>query len=117
MKESYSEGLATHTGPESCVAVREDGGEALTGESAGRPLSREIHAPSVKRRAFRGADVLEKDGRPHRMRREREAYSAPARSENPSMHGRTLRGNREIPRLSARRGSAERIGKSKDVRR
>lgn len=29
MKESYSEGLASHTGPESCVAIREGGCEAL----------------------------------------------------------------------------------------
>ena len=32
MKESYGEGLATHAGPESCVVIREDAGEALTGE-------------------------------------------------------------------------------------
>jgi hypothetical protein len=42
MKESYGEGVATHTGPESCVVVRKGGGEALTGERAGRLLSREI---------------------------------------------------------------------------
>ena len=41
MKESYGEGVATHTGPESCGAAREGGGEALTGERAGRVLSRE----------------------------------------------------------------------------
>jgi len=39
---SYSEGVASHTGPESCVGVREDAGEALTGERIGQPLSREI---------------------------------------------------------------------------
>src|SRR3990172_6285608 len=43
MKESYGEGLATQAGPESCVAPREGGGEALTGGSAGQVLSREIH--------------------------------------------------------------------------
>jgi hypothetical protein len=32
MKESYGKGSATHTGPESCVVIREDAGEALTGE-------------------------------------------------------------------------------------
>ena len=117
MKESYGEGVATHAGPESCVVVRKGGGEALTGESAGWPLSREIHAPPVKRRALRGADAVELGGRPHRMRRDREAHPDPARSETPCMHGRTLRGNREIPQPSARRGSADRIGKSKDVRR
>jgi hypothetical protein len=36
------EGLANHTDPESCAAYREVGGEALTGEHAGQPLSREI---------------------------------------------------------------------------
>src|ERR1700726_1983515 len=36
-----SEGLANHTGPESCVGIREDAGEALTGERIGQPSSRE----------------------------------------------------------------------------
>src|SRR3954447_16082246 len=38
---SHSEGLANHTGPESCGGIREDAGEALTGERTGQPLSRE----------------------------------------------------------------------------
>lgn len=42
MKESYGEGVATHTGPESCVGFPRGGGEALTGVHAGRVLSREI---------------------------------------------------------------------------
>ena len=37
----YGEGIATHTGPESCAVYREVCGEALTGERAGQPLSRE----------------------------------------------------------------------------
>ena len=41
MKESYGEGLASHTGPESCAGAREGMGEALTGGYAGRVLSRE----------------------------------------------------------------------------
>ena len=41
MQVSYSEGVANHTGPESCVGVREDAGEALTGERIGQPSSRE----------------------------------------------------------------------------
>jgi len=48
MKESHSEELATHAGPESCVAAREGrmglralGSEALTGERIGQPSSRE----------------------------------------------------------------------------
>ena len=42
MKEPYSEGLASHTGPESCVGVREDTDEALTGVHIGQVLSSEI---------------------------------------------------------------------------
>ena len=41
MQVSCSEGVANHTGPESCVGVREDAGEALTGERIGQPSSRE----------------------------------------------------------------------------
>ena len=41
MQVSYSEGVANHTGPESCVCIREDVGEALTGERIGQPSSRE----------------------------------------------------------------------------
>ncbi len=35
MKESYVEGLATHSGPESCVATRKGGGEAWTWGTCG----------------------------------------------------------------------------------
>jgi len=42
MKEPHTEGLATHGGPESCVGLREEAGEALTGGCAGTVLSREI---------------------------------------------------------------------------
>ena len=45
MEESYGEGLASHTGPESCVVAREGGDEALTGVRAGRVLNREIAEP------------------------------------------------------------------------
>jgi hypothetical protein len=46
----YGEGIASHTGPESCATVREGRGEALTGECVGQPLSGENQ--------LRGADVL-----------------------------------------------------------
>ena len=52
MQVSYSEGLANHTGPESCVGIREDVGEALTGERIGQPSSRESLI-------FPDADVVE----------------------------------------------------------
>ena len=38
MQELYIEGVAIHDGPESCVGVREDVGEALTGVRAGRAI-------------------------------------------------------------------------------
>ena len=42
MKESYVEGLATHSGPESCGDSRKGMAEALIGVRAGRVWSREI---------------------------------------------------------------------------
>ena len=53
MRVPCGEGLATHTGPESCVGPREGVGEALTGEHVGRPLSRESTLAS-------GADVVDR---------------------------------------------------------
>lgn len=41
MRELYTEGLASHGDPESCVRVREGVGEALTGAGAGWVGSRE----------------------------------------------------------------------------
>ena len=112
MRVPYGEGVASHTGPESCAVDREVEGEALTGECAGRVLSREISGFQL-----RGADVVDTGGRPHRSRRNRETREDPARSETPSTHGSTSYGNREIPRPPAARGAAGRIGKSKDARR
>lgn len=42
MKVRYRKGVASHPGPESCADGREAVREALTGEPAGQPLSREI---------------------------------------------------------------------------
>jgi RNA-directed DNA polymerase len=42
MKVRYRKGVAIHSGSESCGAGREAVVEALTGEAAGQPLSREI---------------------------------------------------------------------------
>jgi len=67
MKVSFVEGLANHNGPESCGAAREGGDEALTGERAGRALSREIHALLRRRQVLRDADAVEKEGRQHRV--------------------------------------------------
>ena len=117
MKVSYVEGVANHNGPESCGAAREGGVEALTGGRTGRVLSREIHALLCKQQVLRDADAVEKVGRQNRVHRHREVYRDPARSETPCMYASTLFGNREIPRLPAEERNADRIGKSKDVRR
>jgi hypothetical protein len=117
MKVSYVEGLANHNGPESCGAAREGGVEALTGGRTGRVLSREIHAPLRKQRVLRDADAVEMNGRQHRVHRDREVCSDLARSKTPCMYASTWYGNREIPRLSAVERTADRVGKSKDVRR
>lgn len=42
MEESYGEGLANHTGPESCGGDSNVTAEALTGVRTGQVLSREI---------------------------------------------------------------------------
>jgi len=43
----YSEGVAIRADLESCVVIREDGGEALTEERTGQPLSRERLIPDA----------------------------------------------------------------------
>ena len=41
MQVRCDEGVAIHIGPEPCIGVREDAGEASVGERIGQPLSRE----------------------------------------------------------------------------
>jgi hypothetical protein len=47
MKESHRKGVASHPVPESCVASRKAGREALTGAHAGGTLSCEISESGV----------------------------------------------------------------------
>ena len=47
MKTLYTEGVAIHGGPESCVGDPRGRSEALTGVHAGRLLSLEISKPGV----------------------------------------------------------------------
>ena len=105
MRTLYVEGVATHDGPESCVVVRKDGDEALTGVRAGRAIEPRNHG-------IRGADAVERSGRSHRRQRYRELLSDPARSKSLCMHGVSMRENREIPRslfgLIARRAAQAR---------
>ena len=106
MKESYGEGRATHTGPESCAAVR----EALTGECAGRVFSRENVT-------LRDADAVGEGGKQHPGRRHRQTLGRPARSKTPCMYGHTSRENRESLGSPVGDGPTGRVGKSKDTRR
>jgi len=117
VKVSHVESVGSYNGLESCGATRKDDVEALTEERAGWVLSREIMTLLRKQQALQGADALEISGRQHRVYRYRKVHQDPARSETPSMHGTTLRGSREIPRLSAEERTADRVGKSKDARR
>ncbi len=117
MKVSYSEGLAIHTGSESCTCDGNGVSEALTGVRAGKVWSREIEPPARECWPLLGADVLERDGRQNWRRCERETLLGPARSKTLSMHASTLSGNREIPCPSVREEITDRIGKSKDAPR
>ncbi len=110
MQKSYECELATHIGPESCGAARKSSVEALTGERAGRVLSR-------VRPFLRDADAVGESGRPHPVHRYREVHWSPARSETPCTHADTSRGNREIPGSPKAAAALGRVGKSKDVRR
>ena len=91
MEVLCDEDLASHIGPESCGAAREDRDEALTGEGAGRPLSRDSQLQ-------RGADVVELHGRQYGRERYCEFSSGPRVVVDPGMHGSSLFGNREISR-------------------
>ena len=110
MKESYGEGLATHTGPESCGATCEGGIEALTGARAGWVWSRETTF-------LRDADAVEVSGRLHPLHRYREMQPSPAWSETRCTHGNTSHENREVLCSPVAAVVAGRVGKSKDVRR
>ncbi len=110
MKESYGEGLATHTGPESCGAAREGSDEALTGERMGRVFSR-------VRNLLRDADAVRRSGRQHPVHRYRKVPQSSARSETPCTYRSTSYGNREIPCPPGAASAPGRVGKSKDTRR
>ena len=61
MKESYGEGLASHTGPESCAGLREAAGEALTGVHADQPLSSEIKSSGTPTQLSNAEGNIEHD--------------------------------------------------------
>ena len=108
MEESYSEGIANHTGLGSYAGIRKDVGGTLIEVRAGRVLSREMVATN------RSADDVIEDGRQHRLQRMLRLQEDSARSETPGMHGNIRNGDWEIPPSSAK---ADRVGKSKDEHR
>jgi hypothetical protein len=109
MKEPYTEEVATHGGPESCVDVREGIGEALTGVRAGEVWSREIIAPGRRR----GSGL----GRQHDQVRYRECLGGPARSEilrmHEKLHAREPGDLSDRPREMARWAASGRQGRSR----
>lgn len=92
MKVLYDEDLASHIAPKPCVVSREGQGEASAGERAGWPSSRESALSRVPTglptwKATRAAASSRATARPGVVR-------------DPSMHGRSLFGNREISLLT-----------------
>ena len=95
MQVPYVEGLAAHTGPESCVNSRKVIGEALTGGVRAGLLSHERYFK------LQGAHaVLRAEGNTgcSDIARYR---PGPAWSETPSTYTSSLHGNREVPRLAS----------------
>ena len=105
MKVCCVKGLASHDGPESCVAIREDRCEALTGERLGQPLSLEILHSQVPTRlgtwkAIRRCALLR-------------AHRRPGGVGDTGMGVSTLYGSREILALAGGAIASVRIGKAR----
>jgi hypothetical protein len=98
-------GLANHDGPESCVAVREDRCEALTGVRLGQPLSRE----SFQFQALTRLGTWKATRRWALLR----AHQRPGVVEDTGMGVHTLHGNREVLALAGGDCASVRIGKAR----
>lgn len=112
MKVRYRKGIANHPDPESYGGAREDAIEALTGESAGQPLSREIKES--------GAPTLLSEAEGHTDEgATREPSEGPARSKTLSMRRSSLNRNWEISSVPAEQlaagGSGKANGRTPDV--
>ena len=105
MKVRCRKGVANHPGPESCGGVREGAVEALTGESAGQPLSREIKQS--------GAPTLLSEAQGHTGEgATREPLAGPTRSKTLSMRRSSLNRNWEISSVPAEKLAAGGSGKA-----
>src|SRR5207253_1907871 len=112
MKVRHRKGVANHPDPESCGGVREGATEALTGESAGQPLSREIRQS--------GAPTLLSEAEGHTGEgASRESSAGPTRSKTLSMRRSSLNRNWEISSVSAEQlaagGSGKANGRTPDI--
>lgn len=108
MQVSYGEGVASHTGSESCGSSSNARAEALTGEYVGRVSSREMLLYSrVPTRWVTWKATL--------ASAQSQALTEPYAVVDLSTHRNTLYGNREILWLLLSKGLDGRIGKSKDA--
>lgn len=112
MKVRHRKGIANHPGPESCGGAREGVVEALTGESAGQPLSREIRQS--------GAPTLLSEAEGHIGEgATREPSASPTRSKTLSMRRSSPNRNCEISSAPAAQlaagGSGKAIGRTPDI--
>jgi hypothetical protein len=111
VKVLYDEDLASHIAPEPCVVSREGQVEASAGDRAGWPSSRE--------RALSRVPTVLPDWKATRTAALTRATVRPGVVRDPSMHGRSLFGNREISLLTdggAHRRSAQGRPKGRSLR-
>ena len=90
MRVSYGEGLASHSGPESCVCIRKGVGEALTGGAASRDIE-----PRKSHRDRDASAVHWSEGQ-YQGNRKWRGCSGPAWSKTPCARSSLSCGNREI---------------------
>lgn len=112
MKVRHRKGIANHPGPESCGGAREGVVEALTGESAGQPLSREMESS--------GAPTLLSEAEGHTDGGViRESPEGSTRSKTLSMRRSSSNRNCEISSVPVGQlavgGSGKAIGRKPDI--
>jgi hypothetical protein len=95
MKVPYGEGVASHTGPESCGCIRKDALEALTGVRAGWPLNPEMHSSGMPR-----LSTLAEGNTGCSLS---ESSPGPAGSKTPCTHASTSRGETSVSLTEAGR--------------
>jgi hypothetical protein len=101
MQEPHRKGVANHPDPESCVASREAGCEALTGAHAGRALSCEINTSGVPTSSTKAEGHTDGSANAS-LRRAPRSHRPQACMETP--RARTGRPHQRPPRQCARAG-------------